>query len=179
MRRSAGCLSEASSCASTGNRFVADSKRKPAAFLFVTFFFWTPKRKSNNHPECGRADPAPTTKSIRRNEKLVAPKYRNDITIQSVPDKIPKGEWTRNVGAGSARPKTIGDRKTTKEKRPNPALVLRRKSGEPNSGEKKRRLFERSEFLRFHRKPVCSRLKTEAGGFSFCYLFLLDAHKKK
>ena len=46
-------------------------------------------------------------------------------------------------------------------------------------GEKKRRLFERSEFLRFRRKPLRSRPQTEAGVFSFCYLFLLDAQKKK
>ena len=64
-------------------------------------------------------------------------------------------------------------------KRPIPALVLSRKSEEVEPVEKKRRLFERSEFLRFRREPFRSRLKTEAGGFSFCYLFLLDAQKKK
>ena len=47
-RRNAGCLSEASSCVSAGNRFGAVPKRKPAFFLFVTFFFWTPKRKSKS-----------------------------------------------------------------------------------------------------------------------------------
>ena len=60
-----------------------------------------------------------------------------------------------------------------------PALVLRRKSGETVPDEKKRRLSERSEFLRFRREPIRSRLKTEAGVFSFCYLFLFDAKKKK
>ena len=50
--RSAGCLSEASSCASDGKHFVAASKRKPAFFLFVTFFFWTPKRKSKKPYNC-------------------------------------------------------------------------------------------------------------------------------
>ena len=60
-----------------------------------------------------------------------------------------------------------------------PALVLRRKSEESFSGEKKRRLSERSEFLRFRRRTIRSRLKTEAGGFSFCYLFLLAVQKKK
>ena len=60
-----------------------------------------------------------------------------------------------------------------------PALVWGRKSGGAESGEKKRRLFERSEFLRFRRKPLRSRPQTEAGVFSFCYLFLLDAQKKK
>lgn len=49
------------------------------------------------------------------------------------------------------------------------ALVLRRKSGEADFGERKRRLFERSKFLRFCRKRVRSRLKTEAGGLSFRY----------
>ena len=61
----------------------------------------------------------------------------------------------------------------------NPASVLRRKSGESDSDEKKRRLFERSEFLRFRRKTFRSRLKTAAGVFSFCYLFLFDVKKKK
>ena len=37
-----------------------------------------------------------------------------------------------------------------------PALVLRRKSEESFSGEKKRRLSERSEFLRFRRKFVAA-----------------------
>ncbi len=60
-----------------------------------------------------------------------------------------------------------------------PALVLRRKSGETVPDEKKRRLSERSEFLRFRREAIRSRLKTEAGVFSFCYLFLFDAKKKK
>jgi len=60
-----------------------------------------------------------------------------------------------------------------------PALVLRRKSGETVPDEKKRRLSERSEFLRFRREPIRSRLKTEASVFSFCYLFLFDAKKKK
>ena len=60
-----------------------------------------------------------------------------------------------------------------------PALVWGRKSGGAESGEKKRRLFERSEFLRFRREPLRSRPQTEAGVFSFCYLFLLDAQKKK
>ena len=54
-----------------------------------------------------------------------------------------------------------------------------RRSGEVGPGEKKRRLFERSEFLRFRRETLRSRLKTEAGGFSFCYLFLFVVKKKK
>ena len=60
-----------------------------------------------------------------------------------------------------------------------PALVWRRKSGEEKTGEEERRLFERSEFLRFRRDSLRSRLQTEAGGFSFCLLFLFDAKKKK
>ena len=52
-------------------------------------------------------------------------------------------------------------------------------SGEEEPGEQKRRLSERSEFLRFRREPLRSRLKTEAGVFSFCYLFLWDVQKKK
>ena len=59
------------------------------------------------------------------------------------------------------------------------SLQRGRKSGGAESGEKKRRLFERSEFLRFRREPLRSRPQTEAGVFSFCYLFLLDAQKKK
>ena len=48
-KRNAGCLSEASSCVSDGEQFVAASKRKPAFFLFVIFFFWPPKRKSKSN----------------------------------------------------------------------------------------------------------------------------------
>ena len=59
-----------------------------------------------------------------------------------------------------------------------PALVLRRKSEESFSGEKKRRLSERSEFLRFRRRTIRSRLKTEASGFSFCYFFFWAAKRK-
>jgi len=44
-KRNAGCLSEASSCVSDGEQFVAASKRKPAVFLFVTFSFGRPKEK--------------------------------------------------------------------------------------------------------------------------------------
>lgn len=45
-KRSAGCLSEASSCASAGRSLAAALKLQTAVFLFVTFFFLPPKRKS-------------------------------------------------------------------------------------------------------------------------------------
>ena len=45
-KRSAGCLSEASSCASDERSFAAGPKLQTAVFLFVTFFFLPPKRKS-------------------------------------------------------------------------------------------------------------------------------------
>ena len=60
-----------------------------------------------------------------------------------------------------------------------PALVLRRKSEESFSGEKKRRLSERSEFLRFRRRTIRSRLKNGSRRFFFLLLFLLAAQKKK
>ena len=63
--------------------------------------------------------------------------------------------------------------------RKNPVLSFKAKSGEAEHGEKKRRLFERSEFLRFRRAKPRSRLETADGGFSFCYLFLFAAKKKK
>jgi len=63
--------------------------------------------------------------------------------------------------------------------RKNPVLSFKAKSGEAEHGEKKRRLFERSEFLRFRRTKPRSRLETADGGFSFCYLFLFAAKKKK
>lgn len=50
-KRSAGCLSEASSCASDERSFAAGSKLQTAVFLFVTFFFLPPKRKSKNKPK--------------------------------------------------------------------------------------------------------------------------------
>ena len=61
----------------------------------------------------------------------------------------------------------------------NPVLSFGPKSGEAKHGEKKRRLFERSEFLRFRRAELRSRSETADGGFSFCYLFLFAAKKKK
>lgn len=63
--------------------------------------------------------------------------------------------------------------------RKNSVLSFKAKSGEAEHGEKKRRLFERSEFLRFRRAKPRSRLETADGGFSFCYLFLFAAKKKK
>jgi len=47
-KRSAGCLSEASSCASDERSFTAGPKLQTAVFLFVTFFFLPPKRKSKS-----------------------------------------------------------------------------------------------------------------------------------
>jgi hypothetical protein len=47
-KRSAGCLSEASSCASDERSFAAGPKLQTAVFLFVTFFFLPPKRKSKS-----------------------------------------------------------------------------------------------------------------------------------
>lgn len=47
-KRSAGCLSEASSCASDERSFAAGPKLQTAVFLFVTFFFLAAKRKSKN-----------------------------------------------------------------------------------------------------------------------------------
>ncbi|MCI6050502.1 hypothetical protein [Phocaeicola plebeius] len=61
----------------------------------------------------------------------------------------------------------------------NPVLSFGPKSGEAEHGEKKRRLFERSEFLRFRRAELRSRSETADGGFSFCYLFLFGGKKKK
>ena len=50
-KRSAGCLSEASSCASDERSFAAGPKLQTAVFLFVTFFFLPPKRKSKSKPK--------------------------------------------------------------------------------------------------------------------------------
>lgn len=61
----------------------------------------------------------------------------------------------------------------------NPVLSFGPKSGEAEHGEKKRRLFKQSEFLRFRRAKLRSRSETADGGFSFCYLFLFAAKKKK
>ena len=61
----------------------------------------------------------------------------------------------------------------------NPASLLGRKSRERKDGDWKRRLSERSEFLRFRRTSFHSRPKSAAGDFSFCYLFLFFGKKKK
>lgn len=50
-KRSAGCLSEASSCASDERSFTAGPKLQTAVFLFATFFFLPPKRKSKSKPK--------------------------------------------------------------------------------------------------------------------------------
>lgn len=50
-KRSAGCLSEASSCASDERSFAAGPELQTAVFLFVTFFFLPPKRKSKSKPK--------------------------------------------------------------------------------------------------------------------------------
>lgn len=50
-KRSAGCLSEASSCASAERSLAAALKLQTAVFLFVTFFFLAAKRKSKNEPK--------------------------------------------------------------------------------------------------------------------------------
>lgn len=50
-KRSAGCLSKASSCASDERSFAAGPKLQTAVFLFVTFFFLPPKRKSKSKPK--------------------------------------------------------------------------------------------------------------------------------
>ena len=50
-KRSAGCLSKASSCASDERSFAAGPKLQTAVFLFVTFFFLPPKRKSQSKPK--------------------------------------------------------------------------------------------------------------------------------
>ncbi|WP_303733362.1 hypothetical protein [Phocaeicola plebeius] len=44
-------MSEASSCASDERSFAAGPKLQTAVFLFVTFFFLPPKRKSKSKPK--------------------------------------------------------------------------------------------------------------------------------
>ena len=50
-KRSAGCLSKASSCASDERSFAAGPKLQTAVFLFVSFFFLAAKRKSKSKPK--------------------------------------------------------------------------------------------------------------------------------
>ena len=76
-------------------------------------------------------------------------------------------------------PKRFRQRRRATASTKNPVLSFGPKSGEAKHGEKKRRLFERSEFLRFRRAELRSRSETADGGFSFCYLFLFAAKKKK
>ena len=81
------------------------------------------------------------------------------------------------VTGGVARNRKRGERSESPSV--NPASLLGRKSGERKDGDRKRRLSERSEFLRFRRTSFHSRLKSAAGDFSFCYLFLFFGKKKK
>lgn len=95
----------------------------------------------------------------------------------------PKGSPKAKNGSKSKEAKTPHSDFAKGEERPagtkNPVLSFGPKSGEAEHGEKKRRLFERSEFLRFRRAELRSRSETADGGFSFCYLFLFAAKKKK
>lgn len=61
----------------------------------------------------------------------------------------------------------------------NPVLSFGPKSGEAEHGEKKRRLFERSEFLRFRRAKLRSRSETADGGFFFLLPFSFCRQKEK
>lgn len=81
----------------------------------------------------------------------------------------------------AAKEKSYSDFAKGEERQPakNPVLSFGPKSGEAEHGEKKCRLFEQSEFLRFRRAKLRSRSETADGGFSFCYLFLFAAKKKK
>ena len=69
--------------------------------------------------------------------------------------------------------------RTKNNTRTNSGLSFEAKKRRNGSRRKEAQASERSEFLRFRREPIRSRLKTEAGVFSFCYLFLFDAKKKK
>lgn len=98
-------------------------------------------------------------------------------------DFAPKEAPKQKNGSKSKEAKTPHSDFAKGEERPastkNPVLSFGPKSGEAEHGEKKRRLFERSEFLRFRRAELRSRSETADGGFSFCYLFLFAAKKKK
>ena len=60
-----------------------------------------------------------------------------------------------------------------------PALVWGRKSGGAESGEKKRRLFERSEFLRFRREPLREPSPNGSRRFFFLLPFSFGRPKEK
>ena len=102
--------------------------------------------------------------------------------IPTLPQRITdKGTTKRTKLRSDFAPKEAPKQKNgskSKEAK-NPVLSFGPKSGEAEHGEKKRRLFERSEFLRFRRAEFRSRSETADGGFSFCYLFLFAAKKKK
>ena len=61
----------------------------------------------------------------------------------------------------------------------NPASLLGRKSRERKDGDRKRRLSERSEFLRFRRTSFHGRPKSAAGDFSFLLPFSFFRKKEK
>lgn len=106
-------------------------------------------------------------------------KKRTKLRSDFAPKEAPK----QKNGSKSKEAKTPHSDFAKGEERPastkNPVLSFGPKSGEAEHGEKKRRLFERSEFLRFRRAELRSRSETADGGFSFCYLFLFGGKKKK
>lgn len=106
-------------------------------------------------------------------------KKRTKLRSDFAPKEAPK----QKNGSKSKEAKTPHSDFAKGEERPastkNPVLSFGPKSGEAEHGEKKRRLFERSEFLRFRRVKLRSQSETADGGFSFCYFFLFAAKKKK
>lgn len=123
----------------------------------------------------------------KRNIFFKSSYFQNFITNSTSPLLIKKfqlyhKEYHKKNEAKTKEAKTPhSDFAKGEERQPakNPVLSFEPKSGEAEHGEKKRRLFERSEFLRFRRAELRSRSETADGGFSFCYLFLFAAKKKK
>ncbi|WP_304249418.1 hypothetical protein [Phocaeicola plebeius] len=96
-----------------------------------------------------------------------------------MPQRKPQNKKTDQRAKKQKLPTAISPKAKSDSRQKNPVLSFGPKSGEAEHGEKKRRLFEQSEFLRFRRAKLRSRSETADGGFSFCYLFLFAAKKKK
>jgi hypothetical protein len=105
-------------------------------------------------------------------------KKRTKLRSDFAPKEAPKQKTDQRIKKQKL-PTAISPKAKSDSPPKNPVLSFGPKSGEAEHGEKKRRLFERSKFLRFRRAKLRSRFETADGGFSFCYLFLFAAKKKK
>ena len=121
---------------------------------------------------------SPKRKAKAKSERKKAKKHKQKLHLPTAISLKGRRKQESKSPTSPQRFRPKGEERRASQRK-NPVLSFKAKSGEAEHGEKKRRLFERSEFLRFRRAKPRSRLETADGGFSFCYLFLFAAKKKK